>query len=198
MSDTEVCNRALGKLGESSILDLTDNNTRARAMNSTYISVRDAELRRHIWNFSVKRDSIAALVSTPSWGYSTEYQVPSDCLRILSVNDIWPGPDMADYRNSSVRPYVIENGKILCSVAAPLKIRYVYRVTDTSLFDACFFECLASRLAYENCERITQSDSKKQLAWVDYKKSLLEGISAGSLELPSESIQDDSWVVCRL
>lgn len=198
MSATEVCNRALGKLGESSILDLTDNNTRARAMNATYTAVRDAELRRHIWNFSVKRDAIAALVSTPPWGYSTEYGVPSDCLRILSVNDIWPGPDMADYRNSSSRPYMVENGKILCSVSAPLKIRYVYRVTDTNLFDACFFECFASRLAYENCERITQSDSKKQLAWVDYKKSLLEGISVGSLELPSESIQDDSWVVCRL
>ncbi|MFT3906825.1 MAG: hypothetical protein QM718_11015 [Steroidobacteraceae bacterium] len=64
-SEVSICNRALIKLGAQTILALTENNTRSRVMAQTYAIVRDAELDRHRWKFSLKRAALAALSTTP-------------------------------------------------------------------------------------------------------------------------------------
>jgi hypothetical protein len=199
VADIDICNAALAKLGETSILARTDNNTRARAVNEAYDRIRKAELRRHIWSFSLKRDSIAALASTPPWGYATQFNIPSDSLRLVNIGNIWLSPDMSDYKQGPNALYSIEAGKILTSYfSAPLALRYIYDVTDTNLFDACFSEALASRIAHETCYRITQSESYKMQCMKDYQKALMEGAAANAIETPPESIQSDSWILARM
>lgn len=82
-SKITICNRALSKLGADRITSLDDDNKAARAMKSAFDFVRDAELRAHVWNFSVKRAELAALASVPVWGYSYEYALPTDFLKLL-------------------------------------------------------------------------------------------------------------------
>lgn len=197
-SEVEICNLALSKLGQSTkLISLDEDNKTGRAMLLWYAPTRKAELRRRKWRFSLKRVSLAALATTPDWGFSYQYQLPTDNLRILEVGSFYLGPDMSDYRNGNTSVFQIENGKILTSLAAPLPIRYIGDVTDTALFDSAFDDMLATRIAYEACEEITQSDSKKQLLEQAYNKTLREAARANAVEGDSESVADNSWVWAR-
>jgi len=197
-SQVDIANRALTKLGASRIISFGDDNKQSRAILSMFDIVRDAELRSHIWSFSVKRDSLPALTSTPAWGFSYEYQMPSDSLRLLMVNDIYNGPSMEDYRNQPVADYSLEGNKILANFAAPLKIRYVSRVTDTTQWDSMFVEAFACRLAMELAEDLTQSNTKRELAQNEYMAALRGAIRASSVEQPAQALPDNSWLLSRL
>ncbi len=196
-SDVSICNRALQHLGASAIISLDDNNVRGRAMNTAFEPVRDAELRRRRWRFSIKRTSLPALSDAPDSGYAYQFQVPNDYLRLIEGGDIRSLPDLSDYRSLSSETFSLENGKILTDLAAPLSIRYIARITDASLFDAAFVEALSARLAYETCEQITESSQKKNDCLTAYRLAIREAVGANALEVASSSIADDTWITAR-
>lgn len=197
-SQVEIANRALTKLGAARIISFGDDNKQARAVQSMFAIVRDAELRAHVWSFAVKRASLAALVSTPDWGFEYEYELPSDCLRLLQVNDFFQGPSMDDYRNQSTAEYMLEGNKILTDYTAPLKIRYIKREQDTAQWDSTFVEAIACRLAAEMAEDLTQSNQKKDAAWKEYDQALMAAIRSGAVEQQHQDMPDDSWVLSRI
>jgi hypothetical protein len=198
VSEVSICNSALIKLGEDTIVALSDDTNRARVMNSRYEFVRDAELRRNKWRFAIKRASLAALSTAPDSDFDLAYQLPTDYIRLVEGGDLRSRADLSDYRSTSSQLYSVENGMILTNIEAPLAIRYMAKITDPAVFDATFVEALSARLAFECCERITQSDSKKQICWQDYRNSIKEAIAASAIENPAESIADDTWVMARL
>lgn len=198
VSAVSICNRALHKLGTGTITDLTDNSEKARVMNVAYEPVRDAELRRHRWRFAIKRTSLAALADTPDSDYEYQYQVPGDFLRLIEGGDIVSLADLSDYRSLSSAAYSLEGRTILTDLGAPLAIRYIARIEDTTLYDSCFVESLAARLAFETVERITESSQKKSDLMVDYRESIKEAIRANALERAAEGIADDTWVLARI
>lgn len=197
-SQVEIANRALTKIGEARILSLSDDLEAARTVNSLWEVVRDAELRSRNWNFSITRDALPALVSAPAWGFTYQYQLPPNCLRVLEVGEYAPGVSMSDYRSRSEAAWQIEGGRILTDMAAPLKVRFVSRVEDTGLWDALFVEAFACRLAVEIAERLTQSTSKRQLAWDEYKDALRAAVRSDAIENPPEPLPDDTWMLSRL
>lgn len=196
-SEVAIANRALIKLGAAMIISLEDDDPKAVALNASFGIVRDAELRRHRWRFSLARHSLPADAAAPGFGFAYSYTLPTGCLRIIQIGEYDFGPNLSDYRSAPTHLWSIEGRAILTSLPAPLKVRTIQQITDTALFDACFVESFASRLAFECCERITQSDSKKQLAWADYKNSIREAARANALEVPPSEASDDSWVMAR-
>lgn len=197
-SQVEIANRALTKVGEARILSLGDDVEAARVISSLWDNVRDAELRARNWNFSIARASLAALVTTPDWGFEYEYQLPTNCLRVVQVDEYFPGVSLTDYRGASEAAYQIEGRKILTNIAAPLKIRYVSRVEDTGTWDGAFIEAFACKLAVEACERLTQSNTKRDMAWKEYNEALRVAVFSDAIENPPEALPDDTWVMSRL
>lgn len=196
--EISIANAALTKIGAATISDFTDDSVEGRVIAARYESVRDAELRRHKWRFSIKRVEIAADATAPAFGYGYRYILPSDCLRILGVGDYSPGWDHDDYRDGHDRAmYSLESGYILTDYGPPLKLRYIARVTSTGQFDTAFAEALGSRLAYEIADRISGTGSRKQEAWADYRQAIAEAIQANALEVPPETYPDDSWIMAR-
>lgn len=168
-------------------------------MNVAYVPVRDAELRRRRWKFSITRANLPALNTVPLNGvYSAQFQLPANCLRVLEVGDYWPGADTSDYRNRSVSEWTIEGEVILTNIAAPLSLRYIQQITNPGLYDSAFAEALAARLAWETCEQITQSGEKRKLAIQEYKQAIQEATQANALETPPEFKADDSWMMARI
>lgn len=196
-SEVSVANRALTLLGADLIIALTDDNNRGRTLNANYAPIRDAELARRRWRFSIKRTSLPALSAVPDSGYGKQYQVPNDFLKLIEGGDLTSGPDFTNYRGGGNALYSREGDKILTNLPAPLHIRYIARITDASLFDAPFTESLAARLADECCERLTQSDSKRQICMAAYKRAVSEATRANALEVPSESEADNEWLAVR-
>lgn len=197
-SQTDICNRALTKVGATRITNINENSKSARVMSALWDTVRKAELRRRFWKFAIVRTTLPALSDKPSWGYNTAFQLPADFLRLVQVNDTFAVPAMTDYRDQDDSAYQIEGNQILTIFNAPLKIRYVQDVTDPGKFDALFVEALASKLAYEACEEITQSLSKRQQAAEDYKQAMRDATLAGAIERAPQGFPDDSWMLIRL
>lgn len=197
-SDVDLVNRALTKIGAQRITSLSDDIEAARTAASLFDIVRDAELRARNWNFAMARASLAALLTTPAWGFDLEYQLPSDCLRVVQVDEYLHGNSLTNYREVSEAAYQIEGRKILTNLAAPLPIRYVSRVTDTGTWDSAFAEAFACRLAAEMAERLTASLPKRDAAWSEYMRAVKEAARGDSIENPPEPLPDNSWITARL
>lgn len=187
-SVTEICNRALQKLGAKRITSIDENSVSARACLACYSTVRDSELMKHRWNFAIKRSSLAADATAPAWGRSNSFPLPSDFLKLIA-----PYPE----DDSNERDWIIENRKILSDEASPLYIRYIGQITDPNEMDILFRESLAARMAYEMCEELTQSNSKKAELKDDYKDSISEAKKASAIQnIPQVSVED-SWITVR-
>lgn len=198
-SSVDIANSALTKLGEARITSLTDNVKAAREINAIFELRRDALLRAFNWNFAMARAQLSALSDAPSWGYSLQYQLPADCLRPVQVSEHYVIPGMADYiGGADNEPFRIEGRTIVTDITAPLKVRYIQKVTNTGQYDALFVEVFASDLAMHTAWALTQSNTKKQDAREDKRVALLEAIRANAIELPPQSVQDDSWIMSRL
>lgn len=194
----QVANRALTKLGSARITSLDDDVKAARAIKSCFEDLRDDELRAHRWSFALKRTSLAALADAPAFGFKRQYALPADFLRIDMVNDEYPATLMDNYIGREAVDWVLEGSRILTDIDAPLPLRYIGQVTDPNLWDANFREALASRIAMEICEDLTQSDTKKQSAAQDYKRAIQQAIRTNSIERLPVQPPDDQWIIGRI
>lgn len=145
-ADIDIINVALSKLGEQNLLSITDPSPPGRLANRTYDDIRDAMIREYPWNFATKRASLAAEVTAPVWGFARSFALPSDLLRLISIN------------NTSDQEWRNEGGKVVTDMTAPLEIRYVALV-PVDLMDSTFREALAARLAMEWAEPLAQTTS---------------------------------------
>lgn len=183
-SVVDICNKALDKVGHGPIVSLTDGTKAANLCNRNWPLVLDQVLRDHPWNFAVKRTTLAPSSETPSWGFSYAFPLPSDCLRLLEVRDLSTGE------------YQVEGGRILADTSV-LYIRYIRRMEDPNSFDALFSDLVATRLAFELCESLTQSNQKKQSLWSEYEDSVTRARRVDGQENPPVTFEEDDWIKVR-
>jgi hypothetical protein len=210
-SDAGIVNIALTKLGARRIVTLTDNVKEAREANAIYENQRDNEIRSHFWKFATKRTTLPALTTAPPFGYSISYELPVDCLRVIAVGDIAPNggyrwlylgsTDNADYQ---IEGTTIAIGLMPFGVATPpltpagLHIRYMARITDPTLFDPCFVQAFACRLAIELCEPLSAAANKRQLLAQEYRDAMFTAMRINAMEQPPEPLASSSWLQARL
>lgn len=148
----EVANLALAMVGDERVTSLeTDTSKEARLCNEFIGQVRDECLVLHPWNFAKRRAGLAALTTTPRFEWSYQYQVPSDCLRVLTIE-----------ANDPHEPWEREGDLVLCDLSAPLNIQYIQRHTDTGNWAPLFVRLAAATLAERLA--IPLSASKEQAA----------------------------------
>lgn len=137
-SEVTICNLALGKLGAGSIIAMDEESTEARVSRLHYAQTRDEVLRSHPWNFAIKAEVLVLNTDSPPFGWTYEYELPADCLRVLEMN----GWDL------SKRPGNWEiQGRKLMTHSAIANVRYIQRIVDCNQFDSIFVEALALKLA---------------------------------------------------
>lgn len=129
-----VINSALIKIGETPILSVDDGSKEANLAKARYEEVRDVVLRMHPWNCAMARVSLAPLTTVPAFDFTAEFQLPSDCIRLISIDE------SIDYR--------IEGLKILAD-ASELNIKYIQRVTDPNQLDVLCAEAVSLYLAWD-------------------------------------------------
>ena len=159
-SVVDICNGALNQLGASTILTLTEDSKNARLCNARYTQVRDSVFRSHPWNCLQKRVQLAADTDTPAWGFTKQYTLPSDCLRVLTILDY-----DADYK--------IEGRKILTDNST-MKILYIARITDPNEYDELLRETLSAALAADIAYAVTSSNPTASNMYNLFKDKLKE------------------------
>lgn len=181
-SDVEICNRALRQLGAIRITSLTGDSKEARACNDVFASVRRALLRSSTWNFAIKRVKLAALTSTPAWGFDNEFALPSDSIKILEVDGFQDDE------------WAVEGNKIVSQEATELDVKYLADVEDANLFDDLFIDCFAARLALELCETLTQSNTKKTAAREWYTERIRVARLHDAIEGTPTVQEESAWI----
>jgi hypothetical protein len=186
-SKVGIVNAAFRKLGEAPITAVGEDNKAGRLSDERYDEVRDALLHRHPWNFAMKRDSLAPSATDPEWGFDHAYPLPTDYIRMYSVN----GQDMDS------NTWSVENGHVVTNLDAPIEIRYVYQVTDPALMTPGFREALASMLAADWANDITGDDQVVS----DQNRFALRAIAQarsndGQEGMPDKFISDE-WTNAR-
>jgi len=185
-SVVEICNAALLKLGEPAILSLSEERKAAQLCRQRYAGARDAVLRDHPWNCAGARASLAALSEAPAWGYARQYAWPTNCVRINAVE----GQEGGDW--------VSEGRRVLTDLGPPIHIQYNRRVEDPNDFDALFAEALASFLAWQLAESLTQSNSRRDAALKDYSEAKRRAALADAQEGVAAVLPEDSWLEARI
>ena len=156
----QICNSALNQLGASSITALTENSKNARLCNERYETVRDAVFRSHPWNCLVKRVQLAKDTETPAWGFTNQYTLPSDCLRVLQIKDY-----NLDYK--------IEGRKLLINEDTVFLI-YLAQITDVNELDVLLRETISAGIASDISYAITANLQVTKLMTEKYGLKLSE------------------------
>lgn len=154
----QVWNMALDILKEQPLASTADTDAPALWLSRNYDQQRDFLMENMLWKFALTRAQIAAEATAPSWGWTYQYILPTDCMRIIppTYNGIWMGTPL---------PYETENGLLLMNQPGPLKLRYIQRITNEGLFTNGFVEVLSLRLA------------RKLAHWMTGKASMMETIN---------------------
>ena len=183
-SVVDICNKALDKLGHKPIMSLDDGTKGASLCKRNWSFIRDEVLRDGAWNFATVRKTTAPDTETPSWGFSYQHSLPTNCLKLIQVLDL------------SVNEFRVEGRKILANDDV-LYIRYIKSETDPNQYDSMFINAVSTRLAIELCESLTQSTTKRQELSADYDRFITSTRLQDALENPPDDFEDDTWLASR-
>ncbi len=184
----EITNMALSRCGASPITAFDDANDKGRLALEYYEPTVLAMLRRHPWNFAIRRMTLAASSTAPLNEWEYQYPLPSDpyCVRALQIND---GQD----------DYLIEGRNILTNESAVI-LRYVARV-DESEFDPAFVNALVLTLASKFMYRLTVSDASRGAILQELQTDALpEARTSDSMEQREPYVDpatESTWVAAR-
>ena len=189
LNDVEIANMALAKIGSDSFITSFDDGTKAaRHISIFYNPIRDSLIRSHLWRFARKQYQLAPLVEQPLFNGGYYFQIPTDCIRIVTPDD--------EYFQTYGR-WSVEGDKILADTNV-LNIVGLQRVTNTALFDPIFAEAFATKLAHELAMPMAQSESLKNALKNDMRELIIRAAHVGATEQDSQKFISEVLVLSRL
>lgn len=145
LTELEIVNSALGRLGCERIASLEDNNKRAKLANDFLLNSRNEALELAAWDFALIRESLSSS-GTPAFEYTHQFDKPDELIWIVE-----------EY-NEEV--YKVE-GEFILANTDTLQIKYVAEFDEdikrSASFDKAWYLTLAANLAYS----LTQNSNLK-------------------------------------
>lgn len=146
--DINVCNQALMKIGAKRITAFDDATVEARDCSACYTTMRDQVLEVIPWSFAKRRSIRTAATDTPAFGYTYQYALPSDCLKVLSI---------LAYPAQGKEPNWTVEGNYLLTNEEEVFLHYTARVEDATHFSPSFIRALSLYLAAHLAMSISKS-----------------------------------------
>lgn len=181
-----ICSNALLQFGKSPISSFEEPGDLARLCSNLYPGERDSILRENDWNCSIKRDILAPMVAVPAFGFSAQFQLPGDYLRMVSIGDVLVGEPLC-------RTFKVEGRRVLAS-GTTLPIVYVYRSSEAD-WDAKLVELMTARMAWKLCYAVTQSTSLRDELKAEYSALAKAARAIDAQENPSAELGEDSPLI---
>ena len=105
----------------------------------------------------------------------------------------WLGAPSAPYPLD----WIFEGDYLITSYPEPLNFRFVANITNVPRMDPMFCEGLACRIALNLCERITQSNSKKQAIGQFYTEYMKDARTVNAIEAGVVVPPEDLYITVR-
>ena len=183
MTEVEICNQALLKLGQSPIMSMEDNSVLARKCKQEFGAALGVVLRAYQWPFAIKRVSLPLSSELPEFGYAKYYVLPRDIARIQDI-------DTAGYK------YQIE-GQNIATDAPYANIRYVTKDVAITALDDQTVEVVALQLAYRLSIVITENMQLKDMLLQEYDMALTHARNIWSVEDYPQESPEGTWITSR-
>ena len=192
MTDVQICNLALARLGDARITTLSDATAQAQYCSLFYAQTLEELQTEFDWQFCRKLASLTANATAPAFGYTRRFAVPTDFLRLIRLNGIDEDENFSKWE--------IVDGFIHTDLAEPAQIEYIANVTDSTKFPAVFVEILSAKLAANLALPLTGSKELfAQMAEVFssnvQRPSVKALILATAKDRPSSTLTEDE--LCR-
>lgn len=187
-------NGALRRLGSRELASLSENREPRRVLDSIW-GANDNAPRRALsagqWNFGARAVEADATPSVdPYFGFTYAFDKPTDFIRLVGMSD------RADFsRPMEARDYVDE-GSYWYANQSPIYVRYVSDGSaygmSSPLWPEAFKTYLECLLAFDACERITNSRTKRADLQLEMQQALtfargLDAMNEGMKRLPQGS-----------
>lgn len=180
MNAVDISNGALIRVGAEMINSLSEEKKEANICDNRLPFGTDLILRKHPWSCVRKRVELAQLAETPAHGYDYFFELPSDWLRLVSLNN---DPDL---------DYHIEGHKIATD-SSTLDLVYCYRPDNYGSLDAEVINVLIHWLAWDIAYALTQSNTLSKRMKEEYDMALREAKSTNAKENPSLVLDTRLW-----
>lgn len=184
-SAIQICSNALLLVGAQTINAFSENNDRAKLVSNLWPNCRDAILRMHPWNCAVKRVALAPDVTAPAFEWASQFTLPPDWLRTLSIGKEGEHPS-----------FRMEAGKILCD-ENPLNLRYIFRNENVASWDALLVEAATAYMAMTCAYPITKSASMVEAMKGMLALKLRQAKTIDGQEDPPEQVGDYPFLDAR-
>ena len=149
LTDLQLCNAALVKLGATQIVGFDDPDAAAAIAASLYPLIVEAVLSAHPWSFTLKRAQLTAAAGAPPVDFERRFLLPADFLRALYL----------DNRGASPR-YALIGGELHTDADAVV-LTYQFRPPEAS-FPPFLRVALVARLAADFCIPLTENSSRAE------------------------------------
>jgi hypothetical protein len=192
LAQLDVYNITLTKLGQDRASSTSEDVEQVRVLNALWAEAVDWTLADHPWKFAILRAELAADVTPPAWGWSRAFSLPEPCLRLVQVGDTW-----AWYYEQAFEAFQLEGGKVLTDEGAPLRVRYVQRISTVGLWPVMFADAVAMRLAYRAAIKLTNSNAREQSCAADYDVAIRKAKRQSAIERPPNNVSQSDWLDAR-
>ena len=194
-SKLSLYQNALLLLGERKLSSLTENRESRRVLDLVWDSgVTDLALSKSLWNFALRTIQIEYTADVePSFGFTRAFSKPSDWIRTAGVSDY-------SYFEQSLTKYADEAGYWFADFDT-IYVKYISNDSsyggDLSLWPVNFSRYVESLMAFEACERITQSDAKLERIAKIMDDRLGDAKNTDAMNDPTRFPPNGSWVSSR-
>ncbi|QTP63881.1 hypothetical protein HUT03_02120 [Candidatus Liberibacter africanus] len=174
MTELEVCNWALLKIGLTPLKDFSEGGVKADYCQRLLRPLHQSLLRSFAWSFATKTACLSAL--DPTVGEEDRYGLPNKCLKVLKID----------------RVGALEGDCIVVKVRSsrPLAIKYIEEVSLEDC-DPLYQEAFALKLASELCPPLISDDQLRSYLKGESDRVLATAIDMDGIEIPEERSYQD-------
>ena len=140
------------------------------------------------WSTCIRRVALNQTVNTPLYGYTYEYQLPTDpsIVKLLNVQD--EHVNDIDYR--------VEDDKLLANESA-VNVKYVGLITDPGSYGPYLSNVVARRIAAEIAYKLTGSVSMQNAAYGRYQSELKKALAKDGEQGSAQYLHNDTLTRIR-
>ena len=191
----EIWRWALIDLGKARIETLTDDAEAVYVFNDAWSGVVQEAFEEGDWNAFKETSSLSESgTGTATLGYDYVFDYPDDYVRTVAVS-----PDQ--YFTAPFTAYVDQDGYIHSSVN-PLHLRYISnaKMGDDQIenWPRAFARYVATKLAYETCERLTNGTTLEEKLEKRVRKRLRQAKSVDARNEQGREVRNSNWLNARV
>jgi len=179
-SAVSISSNALILLGGNTISSFTDGDTGALLAANLYQGTYEAMLTETLWHFATKTVNLARLIDTPDNGYSYKFQLPPECLYMVTTD------------TSNFEIYERE----VYSNSETLQVEMIYKVDEVNL-PVYFVKALEYNLASLFAIPLTGNSSRADYYRQLYELELKKAKRADASQRPPKTLGTDRYVTVR-